>query len=212
MWIVTNKGFMSIVAKDVQGRPSAGGLDAIVSVRFRRPKDAEALFPGHPVVITKGGDYACRVFVTRAEVAEVVFKLTVGVDYTNFKSSIIGDPALSTAAHKGWDVFGTLQDGGPYGTKRAALPSNGTNDRYDDLFDRYGVKDVAPAKPKHHRNDPFCDACGMRVGAKHLDGFGECLECAMIHGDAEGHPDYDECAAINVACIEAASIGKKRKK
>jgi hypothetical protein len=123
MWIVSNKGFMSIVGKDAAGRASGASPDGVVSVRFRRPKDAVALFPGHEVVLTPAGDYACRVFATRAEVAAMLVAEVEALVYENFKDSIpVADKALLHAAHRAWDVFGELQEGGPYGRDLPRLP------------------------------------------------------------------------------------------
>jgi hypothetical protein len=192
MWIVTNKGFLSIVAKGRDGKASPPDIDAVVSVRFRRPKDAKALFPTHEVVMTPKGDYACRIFATRGEVAEVVFRETVGISYTNFKSSIpAADAALNRAAHKAWDVFGDLQDGGPYGRDlRSPQPSYAARtpylpsmDGWDDPVWRLPKAEPAKGKAKVRkakRSDPFCDGCGMRYGVKNLDDSGYCHECAAI--------------------------------
>jgi len=123
MWVVTNKGFLSVVAKDASGRASGAGADGQVSVRFRRPKDAAALFPEHEVVETPHGDYGFRVFATRAEVAAVLVAEVEALVYGNFKDSIpVADRALRDAAHRAWDVFGELQEGGPYGRDLPRLP------------------------------------------------------------------------------------------
>ena len=124
MWVVTNKGFMSIVAKDAAGRPSGLGPEAIVSVRFRRKRDASALFPGYAVTTTPKGDYGFRVFATRAEVARVTMHEALGIDYANFKSSIPDDDkSLHDACMDAWTVFGRLQPGGPYGLDRPGGPA-----------------------------------------------------------------------------------------
>jgi hypothetical protein len=167
MWIVTNRGFMSIVAKDRNGKKSGPHADDEVSVRFRRPQDAEALFPDHPVVLTPHGDYACRVFATREEVAKVVCQEALEIDYTNFKSSIPRkDHALIAAAHEGWSAFGRLQNGGPYGRPwpGGAVRSSQPRLPLDDAW-------------KGDKHDPFCAGCGMRYGAENLDENGLCAEC-----------------------------------
>ena len=122
MWVVTNKGFMSIVAKDENGRPSGSGPEAIVSVRFRRKRDATALFSRYEVT-TPAGDYGFRVFATRAAVAEVLMREALDIDYANFKSSIPDDDdPLHDACMDAWTVFGRLQPGGPYGLDRPRAP------------------------------------------------------------------------------------------
>ena len=120
MWVVTNKGFMSIVAKDENGRPSGSGPEAIVSVRFRRKRDATALFPGYAVTTTPKGDYGFRVFATRTEVARVLVHEALGIDYANFKSSIPDhDEALHDACMEAWAVFGRA----PTTSRLAARPA-----------------------------------------------------------------------------------------
>ena len=120
MWVVTNKGFMSIVAKDENGRPSGLGPEAIVSVRFRRKRDATALFPGYAVTTTPKGDYGFRVFATRTGVARVLVHEALGIDYANFKSSIPDhDEALHDACMEAWAVFGRA----PTTSRLAARPA-----------------------------------------------------------------------------------------
>ena len=171
---------MWIVAKGRDGKASPPGLDAVISVRFRRPKDAKAMFPAHEVVLTPGGDYACRVFATRGEVAKLMFSEVTGINYDNFKSSIPpADAALNKAAHKAWDVFGDLQEGGPYGRDALRQPAyRQPSLPWDDAVWRKPAK-AKPVKAK--RSDPFCDGCGIRYGAKNLDADGYCPDCATIH-------------------------------
>ena len=91
MWVVTNKGFMSIVAKDENGRPSGLGPEAIVSVRFRRKRDATALFPGYAVTTTPKGDYGFRVFATRTEVARSLEHFGVRLNREGFPRTVCRD-------------------------------------------------------------------------------------------------------------------------
>lgn len=196
MWIVSNKGFMSVVAKGRDGKASPPGLDVEISVRFRRPADAAKLFPGHEVVKTPDGDYACRVFATRAEVAEVMFRETVGINYTNFKSSIPhADTALSSAAHRAWDVFGKLQDGGPYGRDVPYEHAPWGRRVHDEAWRLDLPVPAKSARAKVQkakvRKDPFCDGCGMRFGIKNLDADGYCAECAGALDDPAVRTEVD---------------------
>lgn len=175
MWIVTNKGFMSVVAKDRHGKPSGKADDAEVSVRFRRKADAKKLFPDHERVDTPGGDYECRVFATRFEVGCAVAKMVIGIDYTNFKDSIPKkDTDLYSACTAAWSVYGRLQPGGPYGAGlRTAGGQSGAGQT--DLFERTTRGAV---------HDPFCDGCGMRVGTSQKDALtGLCESCAEDAGE-----------------------------
>lgn len=183
MWVITNKGPLSIVAKDAAGKPSGNEPEAIVSVRFRRKGDAAKLFPEHKRVDTPGGDYCCRVFATRREVADALVAEVLGMSYTNFKSSIPrSDAALSGACHHAWDVFGKLQPGGPYGRSLRQPAIRGERDFFD--YDPPARKLTAsPEKGRRKataRQDPFCDDCGMRVGVANLTINGICKDCARF--------------------------------
>jgi len=182
MWIVTNQGFMSIVAKDRNGKASGPDLKAELSVRFRRPADAARLFPKHEVVLTPHGDYACRVFATRGEVAELMFHMVCGLSYNNFKSSIPKDDhALYSAANAAWSDFGKLQDGGPYGTGKYSGGSDYSYQRTLGFAEYDTGGKLVPSKKKEaqpgKRKDPFCDFCGKRRGAENLNEHGLCQSC-----------------------------------
>jgi hypothetical protein len=209
MWILfSNKnggGFASIVAKDAKGLPSGPEETAIVSVRFRRAEDAAKLFPMHAYVPTPGGDYAGRIFATRMEVAQVLAREALSLDYTNFKSSLPKeDKAIYNACMSGWSVFGKLQPGGPYGQDYRRDPRQGSlysGETWADYNTAYrsralpGIQQGGKAK----RRDPFCDGCGIRYGAAALiDGF--CPDCtrladqvAAAEAGAKGAEGADAC-------------------
>jgi hypothetical protein len=185
MWILFSNdqggGFASVVAKDAAGKPSGPEAAAILSVRFRRAEDAAKLFPGHPYVPTPHGDYAGRVFATRTQVAEVLAREALSMNYDNFKSSLPkADAAIYNACMAGWSVFGKLQPGGPYG--RTAQPSR-QPDLWSETWDDYNTRNRA-ARLSHSsevgasRTDPFCDGCGVRFGVSRLSA-GLCPECAV---------------------------------
>jgi hypothetical protein len=201
MWILFSNenggGFASVVAKDAAGKPSGPGEDAILSVRFRRAEDAAKLFPGKPYVPTPHGDYAGRVFATRFEVAQVLAREALTMNYDNFKSSLPkSDAAIYNACMSGWTVFGKLQPGGPYGRSgyRDARQGSFAGESWSDYNTAYRTR-VVPGIPKGgkaKRRDPFCDGCGMRFGAAALhDGF--CDDCVRL--------------ADQVAAAEAGSEG-----
>jgi len=214
MWILfSNKnggGFASIVAKDAKGLPSGPEETAIVSVRFRRAEDAAKLFPMHAYVPTPGGDYAGRIFATRMEVAQVLAREALSLDYTNFKSSLPKeDKAIYNACMSGWSVFGKLQPGGPYGQDYRRDPRQGSlysGETWADYNTAYRTR-VVPGIPKGgkaKRRDPFCDGCGIRYGAAALiDGF--CPDCtrladqvAAAEAGAEGGEGEEACWSCGV--------------
>jgi hypothetical protein len=211
MWIVTNKGFMSIVAKDAAGKPSGKFMDAIVSVRFRRKEDAAALFPGHTYVPTPGGDYAGRVFATRSEVAQVLFDEASGIDYSNFKDSIPAkDKALKDACMSAWSVFGRLQPGGPYG--RSAFTDHRQPSIFDDWRDSRSPRSVSASLPVVHgvpkgrgrKRELFgtrtCADCGMTHDRDEIDEAGRCGDCATYVASLPGDPLVDEDDAGETTC------------
>lgn len=84
MWIALNDSFLSIVDK-------AKNKDFLV-VRARRPGDIEAVFPEAVVEVGGGTDYKYRALVPRREVAQAIAERIVGIDYSNFKSSVKDRP------------------------------------------------------------------------------------------------------------------------
>ncbi|MEM9394551.1 MAG: hypothetical protein AAGA38_11875 [Pseudomonadota bacterium] len=121
MWIAFSTpkgaGFVSIVAKDREGRPTGPNPEDELSIRFRRTEDAAKLGIDD-VILTPGGDYGSRAFLSRSAVAELMASMASTMDYTNFKSSIPSeDRDMLHACHDAWSVFGDLQPSGPYSTQ-----------------------------------------------------------------------------------------------
>jgi hypothetical protein len=84
MWIFLNDAMLSIVAhKD---------NDDLLHVRARVKGDIEAVFPHAKVLETPNGDYKFRADVERWKVADRMGDLVAGINYTNFKNSVIFDP------------------------------------------------------------------------------------------------------------------------
>jgi hypothetical protein len=83
MWIMLNKGFISIVNKAKH--------PADLCVRARRAGEIEAVFPGAQVRAGEGTDYKFRADVPRDQVAAAIAKEIGGIDYTNFKGSVRED-------------------------------------------------------------------------------------------------------------------------
>lgn len=105
MWICLNNAFFSIVA-------SPDKADDRLVVRARRKGDIERVF-GVTGEFSPGRDYAYRVRLERATVADVLMTLALNISYGNFKSSV-KDDRLHDAYARVWGVMGSLQVGGPY--------------------------------------------------------------------------------------------------
>lgn len=124
MWIAFSTpkgaGFISIVAKDREGRPTGPNPEDELSIRFRRPEDAAKLGIDD-LILTPTGDYGSRAFLSRSAIAELMALMAITMDYTNFKSSIpSNDLDMLHTCHDAWTVFGELQPGGPYGLELSA--------------------------------------------------------------------------------------------
>jgi 8-oxo-dGTP pyrophosphatase MutT (NUDIX family) len=109
MWLVTPKGFFSIVCKP--GDKSAGRL----TVRSRVRSDLEALKPYLPSLGTieegTGTDYRFRAKAKRSEVAKALSKLVEQLDYQNFKDEVVKKQGKYRASiySKVWNVLYELQ-------------------------------------------------------------------------------------------------------
>ena len=84
MWIMTNKGFVSIV-KDRRIKDN-------LMVRARHKGHIEALFDGYITAYTPDADYAYRASIPKSVVAAVMVDLPDTVDYDNFKNSVSDKP------------------------------------------------------------------------------------------------------------------------
>ena len=96
MWLCTQHGFFSIVQK----KPGE------FHVRGRLRHDMENLLKlcgaEWPIIETKSGDYRYRIVCGQAVVSEIMAKLAVAIDYSNFKSRIsssicVGTPRSATS-------------------------------------------------------------------------------------------------------------------
>lgn len=81
MWICFRDGFISAV----QDRDSP---EALV-VRARNPRHLECLFPTLEIIMSPDADYACRVYVSKAEFGALLTRKSAAIDYPNFKSSVV---------------------------------------------------------------------------------------------------------------------------
>jgi hypothetical protein len=199
MWTIHPvKGFLSVVAKGEDGRPSAPGPKGIVSVRFRRPQDAAAWFPNEPYVATPTGDYAGRVFVTREQAAWALALATLDLDYTNVKGAVPKtDDPLHDAMMRVWTEVGKLQKGGPYG-----------RDSWRDS-PAYNMPYVAGV-PKGKKAKKGGKAKGGAVGSVDLDLYGDWFDAQKADQDAFtfGHLDVDEPEGGSVTVTGETETGE----
>lgn len=96
MWLMTTKGFLSVVQKP-------GDTD-VLTVRAREKGHIEAAFPKAKVVTGQGTDYLYRARVPRAEVAKVMHDQIMGIGYDNFKNAVPDDD-LHDAYAGCWSVM-----------------------------------------------------------------------------------------------------------
>jgi hypothetical protein len=115
MWIMTNKAFVSLVAK------APAGPDQLLA-RARVRAHLADLFPDAKIIESDGTDYRFRAVVSRDEVAEVLSAAARGVDYRNFKDSVKDRP-YHDALMRVWSAMAALQPFGAYGHRaRRTLP------------------------------------------------------------------------------------------
>lgn len=100
MWIMTNTGFLSIVAHR--------HLPDDLLVRARRAGEIESIFPNANISRTPDADYLFRAVISRLEVAEVMAQRIQSIDYDNFKDSVY-DRKLHDAYFDTWSVMQRYQ-------------------------------------------------------------------------------------------------------
>ncbi|WP_445504809.1 hypothetical protein [Microvirga sp. G4-2] len=83
MWICFNDAFVSAV----QHRDDPNRL----CVRARKREHLQRLLPDAEIIEIPNRDYACRVFVSKKEFAELVTRRINEIDYPNFKNSVRDD-------------------------------------------------------------------------------------------------------------------------
>ena len=100
MWIFMNDAFLSIVEPPNQSD--------VLLVRARVRGDLERVFPEAEVVETTERDYRFRTFLPRKQVADVISKQVMNIDYGNFKNSVNEDLRHDAYAQV-WEVMYKLQ-------------------------------------------------------------------------------------------------------
>lgn len=100
MWIFLSNSYLSIVRHRDQP-------DHLL-VRARNKGDIEAVFPYAFVETTPTGDYLFRAVISESEVADVIKKSVLDIDYDNFKNSIHNSRFYS-ACLKVWFTMNNYQ-------------------------------------------------------------------------------------------------------
>jgi hypothetical protein len=101
MWVCFNDAFVSAVQdRDYPDR---------VCVRARNRAHLVRLFPRSAILGTPDADYAYRVFVTKAEFADVLVNRVQTLDYPNFKNSV-QDTALHSLYEGFWSAHRAYQE------------------------------------------------------------------------------------------------------
>ena len=99
MWLCMNDAFFSVVSSDDPNK---------LQVRARNKSHLETVFPTHEITEWPHRDYRFRIFVDRAEVAQLIAQRLMSINYTNFKNSV----ADKNLAHSYSEVWGTMYDYG----------------------------------------------------------------------------------------------------
>lgn len=97
MWLVLNKGFLSIVNKE-------GGY----VVRSRIKDHLLTYFPDFEIEEHTGTDYQYRIRLTKSQLDYFFMNLSEEINYENFKNSITDSKIKKFATNiwtLGWDIF-----------------------------------------------------------------------------------------------------------
>ena len=96
MWIFASGGFLSIVAH--RYKPNH------VLVRARNMDHLENIFPNVSNFSLENSDYPHRAVVTRTDVCKVISDYIMGMQYDNFKNSII-ESRYHSICHDVWSLM-----------------------------------------------------------------------------------------------------------
>jgi hypothetical protein len=100
MWICCNDSFVSAV----QDYHDPNRL----CVRARKREHLQRLFPNAEIIKVPNTDYACRVFVSKKEFADLVTQRIEEIDYPNFKDSV-QEPGLHDLYASFWQLHYRFQ-------------------------------------------------------------------------------------------------------
>ena len=119
MWLVTTKGFLSLV----QDRHDSD----ILQVRARIREDITAHFPGAKIIVAHGGDYRYRARISKAQVAVKLAELVLNdLHYTgHFKDVALAKGPNNASRRKAyyatWSAMAGMQDYAPYAKSPRSL-------------------------------------------------------------------------------------------
>jgi hypothetical protein len=110
MWLFTKVGFFSVVLEE-EGND---GDDARLMVRARVGEDLAKLRSTYAPKLSAtvewpGRDYPYRAFITKEEMAEAMVRITLDIDYGNFKSKVAEEQGYDRA-HLYGAVWGVMNN------------------------------------------------------------------------------------------------------
>lgn len=109
MWIITNRGLLSVVAD----KHDPTGDRLLVRAR-QREFLADLVEPLTEVFEDQEADYPYRCFMSRADFMDLLAVEVAGVDYPNFKNSV-RDDVYHALLSKVWSILSVLGMGRRYG-------------------------------------------------------------------------------------------------
>lgn len=113
MWLFTKVGFFSVV-ESAEPQPELGGPGDVLSIRARVEGDLDALRAAYapklgPTIMIPNRDYPYRAYITKEALAEGMVRMTLDLDYGNFKS-MVGKVQGYERAHLYSEVWGVMND------------------------------------------------------------------------------------------------------
>lgn len=113
MWLFTKVGFFSAVLKD-ESESSKPVSEQVVMVRARVREDLEQFRSAYAPKLGQtlewpGRDYPYRGLITKRDLAEAMARVTLDLDYDNFKSKVAQTQGYDRA-HLYGAVWGVMND------------------------------------------------------------------------------------------------------
>lgn len=115
MWIFSKVGFFSAV-ESAEPQPELGGEGEVLAIRARVEGDLDELRKAYApklsaTVILPGRDYPYRAYITKEAWAEAMVRLSLDIDYGNFKSKVVEDQSYERAHLYGqvWSVMNSAE-------------------------------------------------------------------------------------------------------
>lgn len=113
MWLFTKVGFFSAV-EAAEPQPELGGPGDVLSIRARVEEDLDALRAAYapklgPTIQIPNRDYPYRAYITKEGWAEASARMSLDLDYGNFKSMVAATQGYERA-HLYGDVWSVMND------------------------------------------------------------------------------------------------------